>query len=131
MLYVNPMDARVDALSQQSKAGVRANGAADPAREKKALKEYEHFFLFQLLREMRKTVPKDGYFKKSNEQDYMEEMLDDNYAGIMTDSGQFGIAKQMEHQMHAAKRVEDYKAIPLRPLSPSVHGLIRTNTDHF
>ena len=68
-------------------------------------------------REMHKTVPKDPLFGKSNEQDYMEEMLDDHYADVMAKSGQFGIAKQMEAQMHAAKHPLDFKSAPLKPLS--------------
>lgn len=99
MLYVNPMESSVARLGGP---GLRA-GKDTPEREKAALEEFERVFLFQLLREMRRTVPEDSLFGKSATNDYMQEMLDDHYAGVMAKSGQFGIAQQMATQMHAPK----------------------------
>lgn len=110
MLYVNPMAGNSPVLAARSGGpALRAPGEAEPAREKAALQEFERLFLFQLLREMRKTVPDNALFGKPAQQDFMEEMLDDHMAGEMARSGQFGIAKQMEAQMN------------LRPARP--HGL--------
>lgn len=102
MLYVNPMAGANAVLSAHSgSAALRsgASGTADPAREKAALQEFEQIFLYQLLSEMRKTVPDDALFGHSSEQDYMKEMMDDHLAGEMAKSGQFGIARQMAEQM--------------------------------
>lgn len=98
MLYVNPMETGTTHLAKPIRPGKQ-----DPEREKVALQEFERVFLFQLLREMRSTVPENTLFGKSATNDYMQEMLDDHYAGVMAKSGQFGIAKQMEAQMHAPR----------------------------
>lgn len=122
MLYVNPMDARAGAAVDTYRNGIgRAGAKSDPAKEKKALEEFEHLFLFQLVREMRKGVPEDPLFGKSGQTDYMEEMLDDHYAGVMAASGQFGIAKEMASQIHAFKKPEDFTPAPLRPLGKHEH----------
>jgi len=103
MLYVNPMAGSNPVLSARGNSAVfRPDARGDqpaPAREKAALQEFERLFLGQLLREMRKTVPENSLFGKSSEQEFAEEMMDDQMAGEMAKSGQFGIAKQMEAQM--------------------------------
>ena len=93
MLYVNPLD---------SMTSVRTNPESlKAAREDKALQEFERLFLYKLLREMRKTVPADPLLGKSSQKDFFEEMLDDVLAGKMVESGQLGVAKQIEQQLHS------------------------------
>ena len=98
MLYVNPLEAnplmRTDMATQQ------------PFREKQALQEFERVFLYQFLREMRRGVPENSLFGRSREQEYVEEMLDDFLAGQMAKTGQFGIARQIQEQLHAAEALE-------------------------
>ncbi|HPO13202.1 MAG TPA: rod-binding protein [Candidatus Hydrogenedentes bacterium] len=91
MLYVNPI-----ASNQFFRED---SNARQEVRETQALKEFERLFLYQLLHEMRKTVPKDSLFGHSSQQDYFEEMFDDCLAGQLAESGQFGIAKQMQDQL--------------------------------
>lgn len=91
MLYVNPM-ASVQLYRQDP-------AARQKVREAQAFTEFERVFLYQLLQEMRKTVPKSSLFGRSSQQDYFEEMLDDHLAGQISESGQFGLAKQMLEQM--------------------------------
>lgn len=98
MLYVTP----VGMTRSAPPALAAAAGAEDPARRAEALREFERVFLFQLLREMRNTVPKAGLLGDSPSQRYFEEMLDDAYAGQMAASGQFGIAGQIAAQWEAA-----------------------------
>ena len=113
MLYVNPLEARADLrMSGEGREGVR---------EKAALKEFEQVFLYQLLREMRKTVSKDGVLAASRQQEFFEEMMDDFLAGKMAESGQLGIARQMELQLHgarndsaAASTAKSVEGIPLK-----------------
>lgn len=105
MLYVNPMATSAG----RAVAGIRPMGGAAvaeaaQAKEKEALQEFERLFLFQMLREMRKSVPKDGLFGRSSQQDFMEELFDDHLAGEMARTGQFGIAKQMEAQLASVRR---------------------------
>ncbi|MDZ4858823.1 MAG: rod-binding protein [Candidatus Hydrogenedentes bacterium] len=93
MLYINPLDS--------SFARGMDLGAA-PAREKLAYRELEHTFLKHLLDEMTKSIPKDGLFANGAESDYQREMLNDTLSAVMADSGQLGIAQQMEAQQAVA-----------------------------
>jgi Rod binding domain-containing protein len=90
MLYVNPLtNSKTLGMSQPN----------SPERRKQALQEFEHLLAFQLLREMRKTVPKNDLMGNSTESDYYDEMMDDFLAGQMANSGQLGVAKLMEEQL--------------------------------
>lgn len=118
MLYVNPMESATARASDAFREKIgRDSLDAGPAREKKALQEFERIFLFQMVREMRKSVPKDALFGDSSQQQFMDEMLDDHLAGQMAASGQFGIAKQMEQQLHQLRRPADAENITLKPLT--------------
>lgn len=89
MLYVNPLDSAY--------ARTLDTGAA-PGRKKVAYRELEHVFLKQLLDEMYKSVPKDALFGEGTEAEYQRDLFTDALSGSMADSGQFGVAKQMEQQ---------------------------------
>jgi len=93
MLYVNPQ------LQPGYKDFALTPGSAK--REAQALKEFEQLFLFQMLKEMRKTVQESGLMGDGMKRSYFEEMMDDVVAGEMAASGQFGIAKQMAAEMQA------------------------------
>jgi len=91
MLYVNPADA---SLLQRTALGVHSG-----QRTGAVLQEFERLFLYQMLREMRGTVPEGGLFPKSREEEYFEETMDDYLAGEMAKTKQFCIADQMERQI--------------------------------
>ena len=91
MLYVNPLAQRLDMTGQ---ADFNA-----PARQKYALQELEHMFIFTLLTEMRKSVSAGGLFEESSEMGHFNEMMDDALAAKMAESGQLGIAKALEQQL--------------------------------
>ncbi len=99
MLYVNPLDA-------YSAGRAPSQGSLG---KKETLQEFERLFLYQLLREMRNTVPEDGIFKKSGQQELFEEMLDDFMAGEMAKSGQFGITEAMARQLEATPPADTEK----------------------
>lgn len=69
------------------------------ARSEQAFKEFEGLFLKELLKEMRKSVPDEGIFKRSHATKMYEEMLDEVFSQAMAGSGQFGIAKQVAAQV--------------------------------
>jgi len=95
MLYVNPLDAG---------NATRIDLTKDPgAKQKVALEELEHLFLFTLLQEMRKTVPILEETEGGPERGLYEEMLDDALSGQMASSGQMGIAKQIQEQLRTAE----------------------------
>ena len=91
MMPIDPISARL---------AIESGDDGEPsARRKIALEEMEHLFLNTLMKEMRKSVPEDGLFKKVGAAKLFEEMLDDVFSGEMAESGQLGIAKAMETQM--------------------------------
>lgn len=106
MLYVNPLQ----------NMSATSSGIVEPKAQKqsKALGEFEHFFAYTLVKEMRKTAPKDQLLGASSAQQHFEEMLDDAYAGQMAQSGQFGIAKMIAAQMKTeeASRNLNTSAVP-------------------
>ena len=94
MLYVNPLG-----VGNAARIGL----TKDPqAKQKVALQELEHLFLFTLLQEMRKTVPILEDTEGGTERGFYNEMLDDALSGQMASSGQIGIAKQIEEQLQTA-----------------------------
>ncbi len=95
MLYVNPIEARSASQLSQATHG--------DDRESMALEEFEHLFLFQLLQEMRKTVPKSDLFGDGRAQRFYEEMMDDALSAAMADSGQLGMADAIEKQLQAGR----------------------------
>lgn len=100
MLYVNPMEANGN---MRSTMGQIAN-----QKESKALEEFERVFLYQMLREMRKTVSSDGgLFERSAQLEFFEETMDDALAGEMAQSGQLGIAKQIQAQWLQTQKVRE------------------------
>lgn len=110
MLYVNPLEtgygARVDAA---------LSGAA---REGRAVEEFERFFLYTLLREMRRTVPRNGLWGDSQSRQVAEDMLDDVLAGEMAKSGQVGLGKQIHEQLR-----QQASAITTRPSEVHREGI--------
>jgi Rod binding domain-containing protein len=77
-------------------------------RSERAFKSFEAMFVQMLLKEMRKTIPENEFFPKSPATENYEEMLDGTLAQAMADSGQLGIAKQLEAE---AKRLEEGMAL--------------------
>lgn len=100
MLYVTPP-------SGIGYGPTAATGPGSAARESEALKQYEQLFLFQLLKEMRKTVPDYGALEGGSQKAYFEELMDDFLAGEMAASGQLGVAEQMASQLHLATKVAE------------------------
>lgn len=70
---------------------------------KKACQDLEALFLRQLMKSMRKTVPKSGLLEKGMAQDTYREMLDREFAKRMSHSSGIGLARILYRQL-----VEDY-----------------------
>jgi flagellar protein FlgJ len=70
---------------------------------KKATQQFEAYFLDELLKEMRKTVPKDTLLKdQSNQQEIFRDMMDQDMADNMSKRGDFGLGKMMYDQLSAS-----------------------------
>jgi len=113
MLYVNP-------VATPYTAGLNSMAQSE-AREKTALEEFEQFFLFTLLREMRKSIPHEGIWGGAAETRVYEEMLDDALSKQMAKSGQFGLARAMADQLRAAEVQER-----LRPVAENLPGAVKS-----
>ena len=67
---------------------------------KKATQQFEGYFLHELLKEMRKTVPKDSLIKDDgNGQDIFQDMMDQTLSDSMSSRGDLGMAKMMYDQL--------------------------------
>lgn len=86
MLYVNPINYVVP--------NINLSGSED-VRKKVAGEEMERLFLYELLKEMRKTIVASKLFPQNSTREIYYDMLNDAFAGEMTKSGQLGIAKQI------------------------------------
>lgn len=69
----------------------------------KVATQFEGLFVSMLLREMRKGEPDESIFgKKSNGEKIFSEMLDDQRAQAIANTGSFGIAAMLEAQLRPA-----------------------------
>lgn len=105
MLYINPV--------------LEPGGQTldSPARRKMALQEFEQLYLREMLKSMRQTLPEGGLFEKSQQQQFFQEMLDDALAGKMAESGQFGLAAQIERQMDQQEAALKFRSTDAAGLS--------------
>lgn len=100
MLYVDPIAERhIAAAGASSGVNARRDGAAQ---------EFERFFLYQMVREMRKSVPKTDLFGKSQQKEVYEEMFDDFMSGEMAKSNQLGIGNLVKQEL---QKTQDAQAL--------------------
>lgn len=67
-------------------------GDSDPENIRGAARELEAYFLHMLIREMRKTVPKNPLFDGGKTEEIFQDFLDEEMAGELARSGQLGMA---------------------------------------
>jgi flagellar protein FlgJ len=72
---------------------------ADDKKLMATCRDFEALFIQQLLKEMRKTVPKDGIIPESYEQSIYNSMLDEEWANSMSESKSFGLADMLFEQL--------------------------------
>ena len=70
------------------------------AELKKATQQFESYFLHELLKEMRKTVPKDTLIKDDGDgQQIFKDMMDQTLADSMSQRGDLGMAAMLYTQL--------------------------------
>ena len=74
-------------------------GAHTDAELRKACEELESVFLEQLLKEMRRTVPKDDLFGGGRGEDVFQSMFDQEIAKKMAGRGGIGLAEILYRQL--------------------------------
>jgi len=67
-------------------------------RLKKAAKDFESIFFYELVKEMRKTVPKDVLLGEGLAEDIFKSMLDVEYGKVMALNGKWGLAELIYNQ---------------------------------
>jgi peptidoglycan hydrolase FlgJ len=84
---------------------------ADPEKDKKLKKacaDFEAMLVFQLLKTMRQTIPKNGYLKPSQGQQTYEMMLDQKIATDLAHKGEgLGLQKMLYNQLNQQNRKTD------------------------
>lgn len=98
MLYVNPLATPYEVSTTRVMEDPFSR-PMDAQRRQAALQELEHYFLFLLLQEMRKSVPQSGLLRDGFETRMYEQLLDDAFAKQAARSGQLGIAKLVDEQL--------------------------------
>jgi len=80
-----------------------AGRATDPAQEKKIKKvgaDFEAMLVFQLIKTMRQSAPRNGFLKPSQAQQTYEMMLDQKIAEeLAKKGGGLGLQKMLYNQM--------------------------------
>lgn len=66
---------------------------------KKAIQGFEAFFLGQILKDMRKTVPEGGLFGNSPEEGMMRDLLDEEWATQLAQGRGIGLAQVLYRQL--------------------------------
>jgi flagellar protein FlgJ len=61
--------------------------------------DMEALFIGNMLKSMRKTIVENDLFGKSLAKDIFQDMLYDEYAGLMARTDQFGLAHQIYNQL--------------------------------
>lgn len=99
------MNNRIDPLAvsqvqQQAKTTqTKAINSKDKQAMQEASKDFEALFIQSLLKEMRKTIPENKMFPKSNAQEMYEEMQDAELAQHMAKHQSLGLAEQVYQQL--------------------------------
>ena len=90
------MDGQLESLRMMSLQG---KGKLTDKRMKEIGDEFESMLFRQILKEMRKTIPKDGIFEESHATEMYNEMGDDFLAKQLAESQDFGIDKQIYDEL--------------------------------
>lgn len=67
----------------------------------KACKEFEQYFIEQVIKEVKKTIPKDDLLGDNEYMNMFEDQMFQGVAEKITESGEIGLAKQLYDSMVA------------------------------
>ncbi len=96
------------------------------AKLRKAGDGFEAIFLTQILKNMRKSIPKSGLFGDGLAGEFYSGMFDENIARTVAGKGGLQISDMIINSLtntqqgrYSGQKLEDYKLRPIRPLRPS------------
>jgi len=90
----------VNTLARQAQNKAMTQAGHEEKKLREACEGFESVFITQLLKEMRKTVPKDGLLHSSTEDQYVS-MFDEELSKTLAKQGGMGLADFMQNQLAA------------------------------
>lgn len=78
--------------------------SSDDNKLKQVCKDFEAIMLSMMIKSMDATIPKDGLIPESFGQGVYKSMLYDEYAKIMADSQNFGLADMLYNQLKVSTK---------------------------
>lgn len=96
--------AATTAASMQRAPKIAQNG--DPAAVKKTAKQFEAFFITQMLESMFKNVPIDSFFGGGQGERVWRSMMLQQYGRAIADHGGIGIAAMVSREMLRAQEAK-------------------------
>lgn len=86
-------------------------GQSEEQKARDACEGFEAVFIGQMIKEMRKTVPKDGMLHGKHEEEYVS-MFDAEFAKTLTKQGGIGLADFMQRQLALSSASKKQQASP-------------------
>lgn len=84
---------------QAAVGGQSPYGDDDNPLRAKAVHQLASLFIYQLLKEMRKTIPKSGLWDGGRAQEIYEQMIDERLADMIASSGQIGLTSIIHQEL--------------------------------
>lgn len=118
---------QMDGLKQRISGG----GEDTTKKLRQACQKFEAVFISKLWKEMKSTVPKEGYMHSKQEEQYMS-MFDTEFAEKMAKSGGIGLADMIFDQLSERLKQTSRDALPggvrIKPIEPQPIALNRGGT---
>jgi Rod binding domain-containing protein len=78
---------------------LRSASRTEKSQRAYAARQLASLFVYQLLREMRKTIPESTLFDGGRAQEIYEQMIDERLADHIAASDKFGLAEMIHNQL--------------------------------
>ena len=79
----------------------------DPEKMKKACADFESLFLYQLMQEMRNTIPKSGLMGDGKTEDMYNSIMDLELSREIASKREIGIATMLYNQLSGQVKTDD------------------------
>jgi flagellar protein FlgJ len=99
MLHTSAMQQQKQKTDAFEKILKKASKQEEPKELMNACKQFETYFVHQLLKEMRSTIQPGGLVEKSRGEEIFEDMLDEEYAKNASEAGGIGLADMLYKQL--------------------------------
>jgi len=86
-------------LATANLARLRSASRTDKSLRADAARQLASLFVYQLLREMRRTIPKSALFDGGRAQEIYEQMIDERLADHIAASDRFGLAEMIHKEL--------------------------------